>query len=105
MGFTISGSYHMPKLSPSAFTRSIRLLMPPFSLFSFTCQSPRAWVSSFRVPNQPSSITSMSTPSFFASLAKSTRRLSSKSNTAASQLFISRGRFLWVHSLRMRLSI
>ena len=57
---------------------------------------------SSRAPNQPSSITSISMPSSLASLANSTSLSSSKSKKVASQLLISKGRFLKVHSLRHR---
>ena len=82
----ISGSIQTPNFSPSAFTRraSSPSGMPSFS--SFTVQSPSELLSSRRAPNQPSSITSISTPSFAAPSASVSRLSPVKSKYEASQL-------------------
>ena len=65
----ISGSIQIPNFTPRRLMRSINSprLQPSFS--SLTCQSPRPLLSSSRLPNQPSSITTISMPSVAASFA------------------------------------
>ena len=87
IGLTISGSNHKPNWSPRARNLAPNPASPSGSFCRFTNQSPRLVVSSLRSPNQPSSRTSISMPTSFASRAKASSLSSSKSKYVASQLF------------------
>ena len=63
---TISGSTHKPNLQPRRFTSSTNALIPWGNLETSIIQSPRLEVSSFLLPNQPSSRTIKSIPTFDA---------------------------------------
>ena len=101
-GDIISGSNHMPNFSPRSFIFFTRGESPPRSFSSFTNQSPREERSSFRLPNHPSSITSISIPQSDASFAMASSFSSSKAKYVASQLFTRIGRSRSAHSPRQR---
>ena len=81
----------MPNLMPQLFTASTSSFNEQPILFSFVNQSPSPLLSSSLFPNQPSSITSISTPSSAAFFARFTMEFLSISKYEASQLFTSTG--------------
>ena len=66
LALTISGSTQRPKSIFRLLTWSIRPLSPCGNFCGLTAQSPNPARSLLRAPNQPSSITKSSTPSFAA---------------------------------------
>ena len=92
-------SNQMPNFIPRSLICSTSLLRPHLIFFSLTYQSPRPELSSSRFPNQPSSMTIISTPMPLAAFAISINFTSSKLKNAASHVLISTGLFTFLTNL------